>query len=628
MKHSKWLLAAAILFLTFLAYQPVWHAGFVWDDDFYVTDNPALKSVDGLRSIWCNLKTTRQYYPVTVSTLWAEYHLWQLQPLGYHLVSVLIHALNAILLWRVLRRLEIPGAWLAATIFAIHPVTVESVAWISERKNLLSCLFYLLAMLAFLRFRPLTDAKFPRPFDWRFYPLLLAAFLFALLSKTVTCSLPAVLLLVVWWKKGRVEARDALATAPLFVLGVALGLMSKWEEQHLVGAGGAEWALTSIQRCLLAGRALWFYAGKLLWPRDLTFIYPHWQIDSGAAWQYAFPLAFVVVLVALWKMRSRIGRGPLAAVLFFAGTLVPALGFFDVFPFRYSFVADHFQYIASIGLIVLAVGAGTTAYRRMGGTDQHAVVVIVPLLVAFGAITWQQAHIYRDLETLWRDTLSKNPDCWMAHNNLAAILYGQGRTDEALRHCERALVLKPDDPEIYNTLAGVSIQAGKYQDAIGYCERAMRVAPWDSRAYNNIGLALVQQGKWQQAIDRFEQALRLDPNDVRARRNLETAANNLAWQLATHEASVGGDPGHAVVFARRACELTDNGEFAYLDTLAAAYANEGRFNDAVTIAQKAIELARTAGQTQAVSEIAGRLELYRSGHAYRESTSPPPSGNP
>jgi hypothetical protein len=319
-QSKQWLLATAIIFLTFLVYQPVWHASFVWDDDFYVTDNPSLKTVDGLRSIWCDLKTTRQYYPVTVSTLWAEYHIWNLHPLGYHLVNVLIHALNAILLWRVLRKLGLPGSWLAAAIFAVHPVTVESVAWISERKNVLSCLFYLLAVLAFLRFRPLTDAKAGRTWDWRFYPVMLAAFLCALLSKTVTCSLPAALLLVVWWKTGRIKKRDALAMAPLFVLGAALGLMSKWEEQHLVGAGGAEWALSSLQRCLLAGRALWFYAGKLFWPRDLTFIYPHWQIDTGAAWQYLFPLAFAVVVLALWKLRSRIGRGPLAAVLFFAGT--------------------------------------------------------------------------------------------------------------------------------------------------------------------------------------------------------------------------------------------------------------------------------------------------------------------
>ncbi len=355
---KTWVCAFVLVLITLLAYQPVWRAGFIWDDDFYVTNNTPLHTVDGLWGIWFKPGTTIQYYPLVFTSFWAEYHFWGLQPLGYHLVNVLLHALNAILLWRVLQQLKIPGSWWAAAIFALHPVSVESVAWITERKNVLSGFFYLLAVLAYLRFRPLTDRESARAGDWRYYPLVLALFLCALLSKTVTCSLPAVLLLLVWWKNGRVERRDVLATAPLFVLGVASGFMTTWMEKHSVGANGAEWALSFVQRCLVAGRALWFYTGKLFWPRNLTFIYPHWEINAGVWWQYAFPVAALAVLIALWRVRSRIGRGPLVAVLFFAGTLVPALGFFDVFPFRYSYVADHFQYLACIGLIASGGGRG------------------------------------------------------------------------------------------------------------------------------------------------------------------------------------------------------------------------------------------------------------------------------
>jgi tetratricopeptide (TPR) repeat protein len=519
-QSKQCLLAAAILFLTFLAYQPIWHAGFVWDDDVYVTDNQTLRSPDGLREIWSSPGATVQYYPLVFTSFWVEHHLWQLKPLGYHLVNVLLHALNAILLWRLLRRLELPGAWLAAVIFAIHPVTVESVAWITERKNVLSCLFYLLAMSAFLRFRQLADAKVGRAFDWRYYPVVLAAFLCALLSKTVTCTLPAVLLLVVWWKKGHVEKRDALAMMPLFVLGALLGLATLHLEKQ-AGASGAEWKLSFVQRCLVAGRALWFYAGQLAWPRDLAFIYPRWTIDAGAAWQYLFPLAALAVIVGLWKLRSRIGRGPLVAVLCFAGTLVPALGFFDVYPFRYSYVADHFQYMACIGLIALTAGAGAAMFQRIGGYARDIVVAAsVALLMALGSTTWEQAHAYRDLETLWRDTLAKNPGCWMAHVNLGTVLTEKGELQESIWHCEQALRLNPDFAEAHNNLGNAFLREGRVSEAIGCYEQSLRIQPNYADVQCNLGVALQQAGRVSEAVQHWQEALRLKPDYAAAHNNL------------------------------------------------------------------------------------------------------------
>jgi tetratricopeptide (TPR) repeat protein len=756
--HRPWFLALVLAVVTFVAYQPTWHAGFIWDDDHYVTENRALRSLDGLGRIWVQPGTTVQYYPLVFTAFWAEYHLWKLQPLGYHLVNVLLHSVNAVLLWRLLRRLGVPNSWWAAAIFALHPVSVESVAWVTERKNVLSALFYFLAVLAYLRFRPLNGCGRGSGMQLAAYPLALMLFLCALLSKTVTCSLPAVLMLLVWWKTGRVERRDVLRLAPLFVLGVASGFMTIWMETHHVGASGAEWGLSFVQRCLVAGRALWFYAGKLFWPCHFTFIYPRWEMDASVAWPYLFPVAASAVLIALWLLRSRIGRGPLVAALCFAGTLVPALGFFDVFPFRYSFVADHFQYLACIGLISLAVSTSTAICERAGqwSRDLGKLAAAIVLLI-LGVSTWRQARIYQNSETLWRDTLAKNPQCWMAHHNLGVELLESGKLAEAEEHCkqslqinpknaeahntlgsvlskggrvsnakgefeqalrirpdyymahnnlgnalvrlgkatdaiahyqqalktnpksaevhyglanallalgkateaigqyEQALQIKPDYAKAHNNLANVLLQAANVQEAIGHYEQALRIYPGYAEAHNNLGVALLRLGRPQEAMRHYEQALRIQPDYAEAHNNLANvllqagnvqeaighyeqavrlqpdfadAYNNLAWLLATLAPAEGGDPVRAVSLAERACQLAGDCVAPYLDTLAAAYAAAGRFSDAIDTAQKAIELARAAGPLKLVGEYEARLELYRSGRAYSQSTGVTSPSNP
>jgi len=469
--------------------------------------------------------------------------------------------------------------------------------------------------------------------------------------------------------------------APLFVLGAASGFMTAWLEKHHVGASGPEWSLSLLQRCLLAGRVLWFYAGKMFWPHPLIFIYPRWEIDSGAWWQYLFPSAALAVLLALWSLRSRIGRGPLVAVLCFAGTLVPALGFFDVFPFRYSFVADHFQYLACIGLISLAVSTGTAICKRAGQWGRNfATVAAAIVLLIMGASTWRQTHIYRDVETLWRDTLAKNPQCWMAHNNLGNALLQAGKVPEAIGHLEQALRIKADYAEAHNNMGMALVRLGKVSEAIGHLEQALRINPDSAEAHNNLGDALLQTGKVQEAIGQLQQALRIAPNFAEAHSNLGDAflrsgkvreaieqcqqavqlkpdfaeahftlgsaleqagrvqeaikhyeevlrikpdsieaQNNLAWLLATHAPRDGGNPVRGLGLAQRVCELTGNRAAPYLDTLAAAYAATGQFSNAVATAEKAIDLSRAARQPQIVKEIEPRLQLYRSGRAYRES---------
>jgi len=515
--------AAALLVLVLLAYLPALGAGFIWDDDDHVTENPTLRTVDGLRRIWLEIGAVPQYYPVVHTTFWIEYRLWGLAPLGYHLTNVLLHALSAILLWCLLRRLAIPGAWLAAAVFALHPVHVESVAWVTERKNVLSAAFYLAAAHAWLSFRPLDGDRPAVRETWRGYAAVVALFLGALLSKTVTATFPAAMLLIVWWKTGRVPRRQILPAAPLLAVGAAMGVLTAWMERSVVGAAGGAWDLTFAERLLVAGRAAWFYAAKLVWPRPLIFIYPRWPIDAGSAAQYLPPIAAASVLVLLWAMRGRIGRAPLAGSLFFVGTLFPALGFLNVYPMRYSFVADHFQYLASLGVLVPVVGCAAASIPDRGPWHRSAPVLGAALLAVLGALTLRQSAVYSDPETLWRDTLAKNPGAFSAHNNLGALLLARGDTREAREHFEQAARIAPDAPEAYDNLGIVLHEEGRYAEAIELYRKALDLDPLFADAHNNLAITLAAVGKLDEAVFQFEEAIRARPSFARARYNLGLA---------------------------------------------------------------------------------------------------------
>ncbi|HOW90395.1 MAG TPA: hypothetical protein PL037_08930, partial [Elusimicrobiales bacterium] len=368
------LAAALLILMTVLAYLPaIRHGGFIWDDEDNVTGNSLLRSASGLRDIWTkvgeNEGGTIQYYPLTYTSFWLEHRLWCLWPSGYHLNNVLLHGLNAVLLWIILLRLRVPGALLAAAVFALHPVNVESVAWITERKNVLSGLFYFLSLLSFIRFFGLADSPEEKPSSRlaggrSSYYLGLALFACALASKTATVTLPAAILLLIWWRTGRLGWKNVSLTAPLFLLAFLSGLVTLYVEKYPGGAMGGEWDLSAVEHILLAGRIVWFYAGKLLWPQPLMLIYPRWEISQAAWAQYLFPLSLAAVTALLWLVRKRTGRGPLAAVSFFIVTLAPLLGFVDVQYMRLSYVADHFQYLAGLGPIVLSSAAAVLAWRK------------------------------------------------------------------------------------------------------------------------------------------------------------------------------------------------------------------------------------------------------------------------
>ena len=535
-------LALLLVAMTLATYVPAMGGGFIWDDDDYVLHNPTLRTAGGLAQIWFQLGATRQYYPMVHTSYWIEYRLWGLEPTGFHVVNVLLHALSAVLLWRVLALLRVPGAWGGAAIFALHPVHVESVAWITERKNVLSGAFYLGAAWAYLRYSLQEGGKAAG--SRGYYVAALALFAGALFSKTVTCSLPAALLLILWWKRGRIERRETLDLAPFFGLGAVLAGVTVWMEKHSVGTWGEHWDLNLVERCLIAGRALWFYAGKLCMPINLTFIYPRWSIDAADWIQYVFPVGATAALVLLWIFRRRLGRGPLVAVLFFAGTLFPALGFFNVYPMLYSFVADHFQYLASLGLIVLATALGWEAAQRFGCRGQAlGRGVLIALLVMCGTLTWRQGYAYADLETLWRDTLAKNADAWIAHNNLANLLKARGQLDEAVRHYRRALLLEPGFARVYVNLGEALKARGEPEGAEKIYRRALAVDPTYAKAHIDLGNVLLGRKDVKGAVSHYRRALELAPDAVEAHINLGTA---LAGR---------GDVEGAILHYRRALQL-------------------------------------------------------------------------
>jgi len=485
--------------MTFIAYLPVLSNGYIWDDDYYVTENAALRDGPGLANIWLRSGTTPQWYPVTFTTFWLEYHAWGLTPAGYHLVNVALHALSAILWWVLLRRLGLPAiaAWLAAAMFAVHPMQVESVAWISERKNVLSGVFYLAAALSYLKFDERRDS--------RWYATAALLFVFALLSKSVAATLPAAILLTIWWKRGRLTWRDIRPTLPLLLVGAAMGAMTLHMEATNVRATGPEWAFSWADRLLIAGQALFFYARKLAWPDNLTFIYPRWTIDDHAWAQYLFPLAALSVIALLWALRKNIGRGPLAATLFFCGTLTPALGFFNIFPMRYSFVADHFQYMAGMGLFVL-VSAAAAKHR----ISARAMVILLPALVV---ATWHQAHMYHDMKTLWQTTVERNPDAWMAHNNLGVIYNEEGQFEKAVASYKAAIRLKPDHADAMRNMADSLLRLNQPRLAIDQLNDSLALNPDNPSTYAALGEAYLNLRDPARAQPYLEKAIVMRPRD-------------------------------------------------------------------------------------------------------------------
>jgi len=626
-RGRDFVLSTLLVAATLVAYLPAIRGDFLWDDEQYVTGNAAVRAPDGLARIWLRPWSSPQYYPLTLSTFWLEWRLVGPQPLLYHLDNVLLHALDALLLCLLLRRLCVAGAWIAAGLFALHPVHVESVAWITERKNVLSLLFFLLALAAWFRFDPPEGGARGSRRQWT---IAFGCFLAALFSKTTTSIFPAVALLVVWWKRGKIKVADVLPLLPFFACSLLAGSLSGWLEKHRVGAWGPDWDRTFLERFLVAGRIAWFYLAKLVWPSSLSFQYETFHVTPPGAFDFAYPLAFAALLIALFALRNRIGRGPAAAAFLFAGAIFPASSFFDVFAMVYSFVADHFVYLASLGPLVFAGAALARAGRRHAAAA--TLLALVPLAACF-ALTRQRAAVFAGLESLWRDTIAKNPDAWMARANLASLLHvlaERGNValedrlrllDEAERNYRQSLATRPQNVNARVNLARLLDLEGRSDEA----EREYRAAtdapndfPPGSRGYLQRGDPWFHYARFLEAHGRLEEAQAAQRRAVEINPSFDLAFAALGRLLAND-----GRMDEAAPYLERAIAIQPTFATALLN-LGAVRGAQGRLDESIDLFRRALEsdpslalahanlgraLARSGDRVGAATALRRALEL-------------------
>jgi tetratricopeptide (TPR) repeat protein len=478
-----------------------------------------------------------------------------------------MHFISALLLVCILRRLAIPGAWFVAAIFALHPIQVESVAWISELKNTLSGVFFFSAILAYLKFDSERKIKF--------YAFAIGLFILGLMSKSVIAVLPVSLLIIFWWKRGKIDLkRDVLPLLPFFVVGIASGLFTSWMERKFIGAEGSAFTFTIIERCLIAGRATWFYLSKIFYPVNLIFIYPRWNVSQAVWWQYLFPVATLILAGALWVSRNR-SRAPLAAFLFFTAMLFPVMGFFNVYPFQFSFVADHFQYLACIGPLIL-LNAGI---RRVFGLLKRNVrlMIYIIILSTLCILTWKQCKIYAEASLLYRTTILKNPKCWMAYNNLGALLAEKGQTNEAINLYQKSLEIKSDNDGAQTNLGTALFKIGKTDEAIACFEKALQINSKLAETHNNYGHLLFQIGRTDEALSHYMKALEINPSYPEVHNNLAVLLEKIGRidEAIDHYQK-------ALVMSPNVAEVQNN--------LATLLAKIGRPDEAITHFQKALKI--------------------------------------
>lgn len=645
-------LGALIIFALVLAvYRPILPGSFLIDDQRLIgSDNPLVNGEFTPKSIWFQTDFT-----LTTYVWWLERLHWGEKPAGYHAVNMALHALSAVLLWGLLARLKIPGAWLAAAIFAVHPVCVNSIARVAELKNALSLPFLLLGLQGYLRYEALAlypaepnqGGRRPSRFSatlWLTFSLM--AFVLALLSKTTAVVLPPVLLLCAAWQRRRVTRADVVHTGPFFVLALAFGLMSVWFQKHQALATAAVTLPpeTFGERLAVAGHILWFYLAKALWPLNLNLYYPRWDPNTASLTAYIPGLLFSAVLLLCWCFRRGWGRAVLFALGCFAVTLFPALGFFDSQFLTMWQVSDHLQYLSLTA--VMALVAAALAWRLPGRVFSGAAVA---MLLALSVLTFKRAEVFAAPESLLRDALAKNPAAWPVQNDLGAIRLKQGKFPEAIEHFTASLQSNPDNAGAHANLGYVLAQQGKFAEAEPHFRAALKLRPEDAVVQENFADALAGQGRngeailhWRAAIifqskfnprieprlklaalfyrtgeplaaaEQLRQALALKPDSTEA-------LNNLAWILATCPDQPVRDGTQAVRCAERACRLTGFKSASLVGTLAAAYAEARRFPDAVATAETAVKLATAAGDTNFAAVNQRLLMLYRSGLPWRQA---------
>ena len=541
-------LIAAIVIAVAVVYLPALRGDFVWDDFLLITGNPLLQNFSGLVEIWSGGRTA-DYFPLTNTVFWIEHYLFGANTNGYHAVNILLQIANALLVWRLLKRLNIPGAWLAGLIFGVHPVHVASVAWISELKNLLAMFFALLSVLCFLE---LDETRLRN--SATAYAASLVFFALALLSKTQVVFLPVILLLCAWWrdkkstgtKTNQELRRDVIRSWPFFLLAIVLGLVTLWFQNR--GIGEEEIVIGSLPRRFVnAAMAIWWYAGHLFAPVRLMAIYPNWRFDSPRVLEWLPLIALIGVLAGLWHWRNSGTRGAFFAVACFVVALLPVLGLVRMAYVRSgTLVADHLQYFADVPLLALFCAGVAYAWNQRQRTAKIATATIVTLLVgAMGTYAFGRAEVYRNEETLWPDNLSKNPDAWQAHIMMAQRRFKQERYAEAAYHAGRAAELKPELADIHNQLGLADCRLERFEEGIAEYRKALQLKEAKPATAKNAGVAKIRANlanalaitanhlsesaptipeeamrRYDEAVRQYEEALELDPQQPAIHRNL------------------------------------------------------------------------------------------------------------
>jgi protein O-mannosyl-transferase len=541
-------LTAAIVIAVVVVYLPTLRGDFVWDDFLLITGNPLLQNFSGLLEIWSGGRTA-DYFPLTNTVFWIEHYLFGVNATGYHAVNILLQIANALLVWRLLKRLNIPGAWLAGLIFGIHPVHVASVAWISELKNLLAMFFALLSILCFLE---LDETRLRN--SATVYAASLVFFALALLSKTQVVFLPFVLLLCAWWRDKKTAGtktspdlrRDLIRTFPFFLVAIVFGLVTMWFQNR--GIGEEEIVIGSLPRRFAnAAMAIWWYTAHLFAPVRLMAIYPNWRFDSPRVLEWLPLIALIGVLASLWHWRNRGTRGAFFAVACFVVALLPVLGLVRMAYVRSgTLVADHLQYFADVPLLALFCAGVAYAWNQRQRTAKIATATIVTLLVgAMGTYAFGRTEVYRNEETLWPDNLSKNPDAWQAHIMMAQRRFKQERYAEAAYHAGRAAELKPELADIHNQLGLAYCRLERFEEGIAEYRKALQLKEAKPATAKNAGVAKIRANLanalaitanhlsesaptipeeamrgYDEAVRQYEEALELDPQQPAIHRNL------------------------------------------------------------------------------------------------------------
>ena len=577
----------ALLVATCACYWPALNGEFQWDDGALVKNNDLLRSLAGLRDIWFSTKPY-DFFPLTFTTFWLEWPWWGDDPAGYHLVNLALHVAGAGLLWRLLLELRLPGAWFGAVLFALHPLNVASVAWISERKNTLSMVFYLACLVCYVRSEDTPEVRARR----RRYGWALGFFVLAALSKSSVVMTPFVLLLFCWWRRGKVSGLDLAWSAPFFVVSLASGMATMWFQYHRAIQPGylAETRLPLLIRVLMSGHVAGFYLGKTLLPVGLSMVYPRWTLGASFPGDYLPVFGWLVVLWAAWTGRFRWGRGPLAVLAYFLITLAPVSGLMQMSFFTYSYVSDHLMQLSLVGIIV-GVAAGLGAWQARGGVAAWMAPAAMALLIAAcGVATLHRADQFSSNRRLWESARAIAPRCFAVYNNLGSDAQAHGRIAEAEADYREAVRLEPRSFSTCDNLATVLRLQGKWRQAGALYQAILCLEP-NAQCYNNLAVVYLQLGDTKQARRQLEHALALAPHMGNAYLNLfltERAEHHLPAAADALRGCLRCDPSDAVAMTYLASLSLEQTP----DAAVARQINPLVFEPAITLADRACQITR------------------------------------